>query len=185
MYDTALPFLKKTGVRQICLEVICQNEKAIKAYQSVGMKIDRKLRCFSGEVNIKGAILPNIKIRKTMIAQWDLYQSFWEVEPAWEHLQATIERIRKDYTIYELYKKEECCGYAIINPQNGAVPQFAIHPKHRRQGLGKMLFHHLTKVRPELKLNNIDDQPQSTCDFLHHLGFNNPIDQYEMSAMID
>ena len=185
MYEKAIPRLQNTGVKQICLEVICENEKAIKAYQSVGMKIGRRLRCFAGEISISGAIQAKVKVEKQMIAQWEVYQTFWDFEPSWEQFNPCVERAREAYTIYELHQDEQCLGYAIINPQNGSIRQFAIHPDHRRRGLGKLLFYHLSKVRPKLSLNNIDDRSEATCTFLEQLGFDNPINQYEMSGRIN
>ena len=148
------------------------------------MKLGRTLKCFSGEIQQKPSSYDHLVIKKNMVAQWPVYQQFWDVAPAWDHSNQSIERLRSDYTIYEIYSNQECCAYAIINPQNGAVPQFAVAPQHRSKGLGKILFHHLAKVSPKLKLNNVDAASPNTIDFLNQLGLKNTIDQYEMSAMI-
>ena len=45
MYETALPQLENRGIRACSLEVIQENEKAVKAYQKVGFSIVRELKC--------------------------------------------------------------------------------------------------------------------------------------------
>ena len=53
LYDFAIPILIEKGVKNCGLEVIVGNEKAIKAYKSVGFEITRSLKCYSGELNVE------------------------------------------------------------------------------------------------------------------------------------
>ena len=44
MYEMLLPRLKAMGIRQSILEVICQNERAIKAYEKAGFQHEGRKR---------------------------------------------------------------------------------------------------------------------------------------------
>lgn len=184
MYDYAIPEFKKLGVEQLILEVICENEKAIKAYESVGMKIDRRLCCYSGEIKDDQRDTIDLKINITNKPNWTMYESIHDYTPSWDHIKQSVNRSEKSYKYVELYQKETLVGFAIINALNGAIPQFGISKDYRRQGLGSVLFKSLADIKSPLKLNNIDSSYTPANEFLKHLGLHNPIDQFEMSGPI-
>lgn len=184
MYDYAIPEFKKLGVEQLILEVICENEKAIKAYESVGMKIDRRLCCYSGEINASQSEHIDISIKISNEPDWTQYDSIQDFTPSWDHVKQSVNRSQANYKYVELFQDEKLVGYGIINPLNGAVPQFGVSKDCRRNRLGTILFKTLAEIKSPLKLNNIDSSYEPANEFLKHLGLNNPIDQFEMSGLI-
>ena len=52
IYKYAIPDLAKNGITKSVLEVIIENEKAIKAYKGVGFKVRKNFKCYSGELSI-------------------------------------------------------------------------------------------------------------------------------------
>ena len=52
IYDDAIPDLKKNGITKCSLEVITDNMKAIKSYQSIGFEICKTFECYKGAINL-------------------------------------------------------------------------------------------------------------------------------------
>jgi len=180
MYDYAIPEFKQLGVEQLILEVICENEKAIKAYESVGMKIHRRLCCYSGELNDVSKEATDIQIKISNKPDWNMYDIIQDYLPSWDHVKQSVNRSQENYKYVELYQNKKLVGFAIINPQNGAIPQFGIFEDYRRKGFGSLLFKSLAEIRTPLKLNNIDSDYKAAGAFLKNLGIKNKIDQFEM-----
>lgn len=180
MYDVAIPHFKQIGVQQLILEVICANDKAIKAYQSVGLKIERTLACYSGKVVQQQALAENISIRKVEVPNWEVYSTFKSYLPAWDHADVSIKRTIDRYTVLEMYENDNLLAYAMINPASGAIPQFAVADTHRKNRLGTALFSEMASIKNPIKLNNVDTGYPPVHEFLKHLGLTNTIDQYEM-----
>jgi len=184
MYDIAIPKYKSNGVHQLTLEVICENEKAIKAYESVGMKIDRRLACYAGNITLTETEPIDLEITVNEKPNWTDYRLINEYEPTWDHQQNSILRAQGSYKYVELHQVENLIGYAIFNPVNGAIAQFGVSKAHRRKGIGTQLFSALAKMKSPLKLNNVDTSYDPSKQFLTTLGLKNTIDQFEMKGMI-
>lgn len=184
MYDIAIPKYKNLGVKQLTLEVICENEKAIKAYESVGMKIERRLSCYAGDIIHAETEVEDLNIAVNEKPNWSDYQFMNEYVPAWDHQRNSILRSQGSYKYVELRQDEILHAYAIFNPLNAAIAQFGVSKNHRRKGIGTQLFNVLAKIKSPLKLNNIDSSYKPTHQFLTNLGLKNTIDQFEMKALI-
>ena len=50
LFDHALPALRQKGVERFALEVLQQNEPAIKTYRKSGFEIIRELKCYAAQV---------------------------------------------------------------------------------------------------------------------------------------
>lgn len=55
IYDYALTDLKRNGVVNCSLEVITNNEIAIRSYQSIGFEIIKKYKCYNGTINLENS----------------------------------------------------------------------------------------------------------------------------------
>lgn len=185
MYAFILPFLKKEKITQYGLEVIQENTIAIKAYESIGLEIIKNYPCFSGEPNFKEKKLPpDYDIQTVAALDWQVMRSWWECPPSFEQLPQGIERTQKDYQYLGVFKNKNLVGYGVFSPKSGAVPHFAVHPTHRRQGLATVLFQEIMATTSKIKLNNIDDTNSSVMGFTKYLGIKNVISQYEMLMRI-
>lgn len=186
LYNHALPILKEHGIEQCLLEVIQENEKAIKAYESVGFKEERELISFTYSLDTKGVVARlddqiQMKVDTDILSiDWDFVQSFWDFKPSWEH---SISAIMKNVNVCQflgLYKEGKLIGYAIFTPKTGYIFQFAIAKDERGKGFAKCLFQKLMTFSDKLVTINVDKRSEQTLNFLSAFGFKEFIKQYEM-----
>ncbi|HPE70160.1 MAG TPA: GNAT family N-acetyltransferase [Thermotogota bacterium] len=183
MYHFAFPLLKQAGVERCGLEVIRSNEKAIRAYKSVGFGITRELECFSGEIQVGSA--PEqlvVEIQPVeQLAQLDL-SPFQNYPPSWENRTIAVLRNANLFRLLLLRESDEVRGYAVIKPQPGQVAQFGVHKQYRGKGFGRALFREIASISPKVSILNVDRQAKDTLRFLERAGLKNFIGQYEMET---
>ena len=54
IYEHAIPELRKKGITKCQLEVITENEKAIKSYKGIGFTICKHYKCYKGTISSNG-----------------------------------------------------------------------------------------------------------------------------------
>jgi ribosomal protein S18 acetylase RimI-like enzyme len=190
LYNYALPILKSHGIEQCRLEVIQNNEKAVKAYKRVGFKEERELLGFTYKCNqIQYEIAPvrqiQLKIKNDIMnIDWNKVKAFWDFEPSWENSISCLMRKFENYQFLGLLRKESLIGYAIINPKTGYIPQFALAEKERCKGYAYYLFQKLTLISNQLAVINVDKQSLDTLSFLKSFGFKEFVSQFEMEKKL-
>lgn len=186
MYDAMLPVFKERKADILILEVIVGNDPAIRAYENLGFKIMRKLLCFNGIVNVEKQN-PEVEIKDMEDFQWDLFQSFWDIEPSWQSSVPVLGKIRKECRILGAYVNGLLVGYVIYNPKARKVYQIAVDKKFRKQGVGAELFRrvgHLFEGQT-VSVNNAEDTSEHTAAFLKTAaGLENRVSQFEMEKEI-
>ncbi|ASK30718.1 GNAT family N-acetyltransferase [Chryseobacterium sp. T16E-39] len=186
MYDFILPEFQDRKVDVVTLEVIEGNEPAIKAYTNIGFKIVRKLLCFKGNIkDIEKA--SEIQIQKMDNFQWELFKSFWDIEPSWQSSVMVLEQMKEDCVILGAYKENELVGYSIFNPSIGKVYQVAVEKKSKRKGIGSNIFKTIGEMSEGkmIVINNADGASECTSQFLEAVGLENWISQFEMVKNIN
>ncbi|KXH85858.1 GNAT family N-acetyltransferase [Chryseobacterium kwangjuense] len=187
MYDHILHSLNRKDANILTLEVIVGNDPAIRAYENLGFKTVRKLLCFNGIINIEEK-QSDILLVEIENFEWDLFQSFWEIEPSWQSSKEVLEGIRKDCMILGAYMEGRLVGYTIYNPVIRKVYQIAVDKKYRRQGIGSQLLNRIGKdcKGQAVSFNNVDDSSASTALFLESTaGLKNWLSQFEMKKNIE
>lgn len=210
MFRFAVPRLKESGVKRCVLEVIRQNEPAIKAYRELGFTPTRELLCFKrpaafvgrrselgkpqptpgqpesgpggpGPVPAGGG-LP-LHVEEVGDPAWDLWSTFWDWQPSWQNSPGSIARLAWRCTILGAFHEGRCIGYVGFVPGAGRVMQIAVAADWRRQGVGARL---LRSVRAQvaddhdLSIINVDASAEGTLAFLRANGFEPTIGQHEM-----
>lgn len=184
MYDFLFPKFKSFGVECHLLEVIQQNEKAIHLYEKAGLKIDRGLNSYGGEILLDKKRNAEVEIKEINQLDWKLVNSFMDYIPTWDFTNIAIMRNRPNYQFYGAYKEEKIVGYAIVKKADGMIMQFGIAPKERRKGIGSTLFFYLKNNYSKIKIVNVDDREKHVIAFINHIGLNNTINQYEMVSYL-
>lgn len=183
LYEFAFPFFQKKGVEQCLLEVIIGNDKAIRAYQSVGFEIERTLHCFTGTLEKReDTVLPPLRFRKTAVPRWKKYLSLQPYRPSWEQNAAAIDLARKDYEYWEFYENDQLIGYFIGNPTTGAVPQIGMAPG-RWLDMGPMLFTRIATRIGKVKIINVESTATDLIGMIKRRKLANILDQYEMKKV--
>ena len=181
IYDFAIPVLLVKGIQSCSLEVIVGNDKAIKAYKSVGFKISRTLKCYSGELQIGDS--DNLMIEKKPIenVQWGKLpnQKYY----SWDFQKNAIEILNKDYQYFQVLENQQLLGYFILNPESGTLAQVEIENSDTKEAWLKM-FSAIKKVTTYLKINNVDDRLIFKNEAIKEAGLKNTIDQFEMDYII-
>ncbi|MER2996181.1 GNAT family N-acetyltransferase [Pontibacter populi] len=186
MYAYLLPKLRQSGVEQCLLEVIQENEPAIKSYKAIGLTFTRALDCFRAtkdELLLHGDEPDDIAILPVSKPDWNTYQHFWDVQPTWQNTPAAIKNTPDEKVILEARDtSHELVGYVVFLPKNGAVLQLAVMPDRRGRGIGKALLKEVMQqtIAPALMFINIDTAAVDFKAFLKRRHFNRFLGQYEM-----
>ena len=150
MYQFCLPHLQEQAVEQCLLEVVQENQRAFRIYKSLGFEVSRVLRCFRQPKALLqwhgNALPPEVSLHQVPRPNWLLYQSFWEVEPSWQHHTAAIDRSLAYVQVVEAQVAGSCVGYGIIYGLTGALAQLAVAPHWRGKGIGQALLRKLELV---------------------------------------
>ncbi len=178
IYDFAIIDLRKHGIERSILEVITENEKAIKAYKGVGFEICKEYKCYAGR--IKGGREPQVKLRKMSAIDYN-----WEKLPnqqlySWDFQRETI--IADNYDLYEVIKDNTPESYFVVHPEKHYLAQFDIFNTDKKSW-GR-LFDGIGQVVDEVKIINVDKRLTDKIDFIRSLELQNIINQYEMELKI-
>ncbi|MDH6251083.1 ribosomal protein S18 acetylase RimI-like enzyme [Chryseobacterium sp. H1D6B] len=185
MYDHILPVLQDRKADILTLEVLEENQPAVRAYTNLGFSITRKLLCFKGNIQCKEKD-SDILIQEMKNPQWEKFRSFWDIQPSWQNSVMVLERMNEDCVILGAYKKEKLAGYAVYNPLTRKVHQISVDKIHRKKGIGTKLFGAIKQINEgeAVSINNVDDTSENTSQFLTAMGLHNWVSQFEMAYKI-
>lgn len=174
IYDFAIPDLKINGVTKCSLEVIIENTKAIKSYQSIGFNICKTFNCFNGEIRLKS-------FEKIELNKIDYHCFDWKNLPnqdlySWDFKSEVIKN--GDYEYYQIIKDNFIESFFVINPKNEYLAQFEILKES--DGCLNRLFQGIREVSNSIKIINVDTSLNEKIDFINSIELSNTINQYEM-----
>lgn len=174
LYTHALPLMKARGVEKCLLEVICENERAIKVYQRIGFKITRHLRTFSGNLPENAS---NNKLQKCHFSEV-LYSGLYKAEHyAWDNSAEAVKRSKnvKTYCFGEHNSPE---AY-LLSDTAGNILQLESVKKDYQQ-----LLSAAGSIFNEVKLKNVGTERTELIKALEKMHFTNPVSQYEMEKFL-
>lgn len=191
MFEHALPDLKGRGVESFVLEVLKDNEPAIRAYRKTGFEVSRELKCFELRIeDLQGRAADpspaSIRAVDREVVSSLAEHADWP--PSWENSFAAIERIPDELVVVGAFDGDACIGAAAYTPMLNWIMTLLVEPSHRRQGIGRALTHGLVELLPEgieaVRLQNVDASDSGMPEFLARLGFESLVDQYEMTREV-
>ncbi len=186
IFIESIPFLKNADVKQCLLEVLDNNDKAIKIYKNLGFKVEREFNYF---IQNKDAIVLNAnKIENNFLINpinleiGNQINGFWDFTPSWQNCFDSLSRETGGFITLGLYNENLLIGYGIIEPSSGDIPQLAIHPDFRRRGLATTLLAELLKYNqaPSIRVINTDKKCTNITAFLESWNIQASGGQYEM-----
>ncbi|WP_282043830.1 GNAT family N-acetyltransferase [Winogradskyella flava] len=178
IYDDALPKLVEHGVTKCQLEVITENEKAIKSYQGIGFKIRKHYKCFKGMVTTESD--NDFILKKVNHQDMD-----WNTLPnqdyySWDNQKESLAKGHFDY--YQVWIKDQIQSYFIMNSESGYVAQFEVLEDSAKQWT--ILFSAIKSVNRNIRINNIDNRLTHKLKAVETIGLENTVDQFEMALFI-
>jgi GNAT superfamily N-acetyltransferase len=181
IYEKALPVLRISGVKTLTLEVVTENQKAIKAYQNVGLRPEGMLRCFGGKLNVLDEkAFASFRVQKIQDYEWDLVKDLVSYTYSWDNQPDAVAMLADDYETWLLYDQQNVLnGFAVINPQNGYISQFGFR-SGATHSVKMYLFKALSEVYENVRVNNIPNDAEDIIDLLSKVGLKNTVNQFEM-----
>lgn len=185
LYEWLLEQLKPLEVKQLVLEVIEGNHAAIRAYEKMGYHKARKLICFEGETSAL-KLKDSVEVRLLDDFNWPLFQSFWDIQPAWQYTITALENSKSRCRILGAYKQDKLVGYLIFNPTSKRVLQLAVEQQDRRQGIATQLIQKMQQITAskEVYVYNIDDRSTAVAAFFTQLNLTSDLAQFEMKRAL-
>jgi len=187
MFDFIKPSLKEKKIKQFYLEVLQENNAAIRAYQKTGFKINRSLDCFTLDIQKFKTTqhlripLSFIQLDKSMI---DDFETFADWTPSWENSFNAIKRIPDEIKIIETEYSINKVGLIVYYPTLNWIMAFLVDPKYRKMGVGSALLERMLEqingTVEQVKFLNVPSEDEDLIDFLKASGFELLTGQYEM-----
>lgn len=177
LYAHALPRFKERGVEKCMLEVIQENERALKVYGRIGFEISRSLTAWKGSLVSHNSNYQLKKVSFQEIMNEDLYRSQLY---SWDNMSEAVllsESTKSSYLISD--NSEKVVGYVTVSA-NGQVSQIYSKEEADLPEVVKSL----SQVSPEIRFGNIPEERQNLISTLEVLGFENTVNQYEMEMLL-
>ncbi len=180
------------NITRFTLEVLQDNKAAIRAYQKEGFNIDREFYCYNIAIkNYKGTVkeLPGVEVKSISVDELEKHWYFLNYQVSWEHMFSGIKAVEADIVIDGAYSNGKCVGFIIYTPFMCWITSIGIDPSYPDYDelvdlLIYQLFNRINPVKPKVAIGNL--LPEDKLNgLLVQLGFENDVNQYEMSARLN
>lgn len=178
-----LLILHEKKIDRFVLEVLENNNPAIKLYEKHGFVKTRKLECFEiGKHELRPVPNRGFGITLTnpasLIHNEDLYRLY---PPTWQNELQSVLNVSENYTCISLSCTSKILGYGFIHKAKGDIPQIGILDEWKNWGLEAHLFAELAKHTVSEKLIVLNVEAENYLgETLRKLGFRNTVNQWEM-----
>lgn len=181
MYEFLLPLLTNLNIRHHQLEVLTENQYALKAYQKIGFQIQRNLSCYKGKVT-ESKLPETITVKETSFSEIATLENYYNQTTAFQNSLNAIQRTIDLHIIYGVFIENKLVGYLIYSPASFRIKQFGVQKEHRRKGLATALFMKVYELSKEKQISiiNVDNADKTTLLFIEKMGLSKYIQQYEM-----
>jgi ribosomal protein S18 acetylase RimI-like enzyme len=182
LLDRTRTLLRKAGAEIYLLEVIQSNEVAVRLYRRLGFEITRELWCCALAEVAPSRPAPDCAIERADRCDWPVFRALWNRDPSWQNSCEAIDRALAERAVLVARRHAEVAGYAIVFPGTGDLPQVAVAPGLRHQGVGRgLLVEALGLAARPLRVLNVDARDEETIAALVHCGAADIGSQYEMT----
>jgi len=183
IFEFMTPALKQAGVEQILLEVITENEKAVRLYRKLGFRETRRLLLFEQQKSFDDVARSAAVVREIAAPDWKLLKTFWDGSTSWQNSVEAMQRGLAQKVVLGAFIGETAAGYAIIFPKSGYIAQIGVNKNYRRRGVATSLLSEMKRISNKdkpLHISNVDGNLQATVKFLKDRNFKQTLSQFEM-----
>ncbi|UCC83547.1 MAG: GNAT family N-acetyltransferase [Gemmatimonadota bacterium] len=191
MFDFAAPRLREKRVERFVLEVLQENEAAIRAYEKSGFEIVREFDCLRLELDdftVPRAAEDDVEIRPVERDRLSDFVDALDWPPSWENSFASIRRIPDQVLLYEASRAGRPAGLLVYYPGLSWIMTVLVKRSERRQGIGRRLLAHLIESirdrESDVRVVNVQRDDRGTQTLLAELGFRRYVSQYEMELQL-
>lgn len=184
MMQALMPLLKQKKVDYVCLEVLTENMAAVKTYEKIGFMTYRTLDCYKSDDVSTMKIDGHFTITPSDDAASAIRKDWWDILPSWQNDITSIANLSGIVRCLTAKIDGVTIGYIVYNPLTSRILQFAVHPDHRRHGIGTALLSAVRQEVPHPSIINVDKCHQGISHFLMQNGFSKTVSQYEMQLNI-
>lgn len=177
LYASLLEDLQARQIKQGLLEVIVQNERAIKAYQKVGYEIGRRLCCFKGSMPLFTAA-QNASIRPSAQPDWDHYQRLSPFIWSWDSQARTARNLGDAVECWEYRSDDQLEAFFVYQPANKRLVQWG--EAFGKAGSLNLLLRQVLSGVEGLRVINVDAEAKAEIARMDDLGLQATVDQFEM-----
>ncbi len=161
MYKYLLPILSESGHSKIVLEVLTNNDPAIKSYQRVGFRQSRFLRCYRGEIAAREAH-SGVRISPISLSKFERCASYGEVKPSWQNTMASIKHILASVKLLGAYLDNQLSGCCVIDPSRDRLIQIMVHPDYRGSGIATAMLQYIRDhYGKDISITNVDSRSEA------------------------
>lgn len=169
--------IKQNGVKKYYLEVLQENEKAIKIYTKKGFKIEREFSV------LKAPNAPNINNGFDKVKTVDLKDFNSEsttkcecLPPSYEHSTGVLNRHNGLYQVDFTEDQQGVTAFVIYSALRGSIAQLGYCSEDDLS----LVIQKLISTYPNTIAKNIDMKYTQILDLLFNLGFTELTKQFEM-----
>lgn len=177
IYEFAIPDLIKNGITKSVLEVIVENEKAVKAYKGIGFKICKNFKCFSGELSVSKN---EIEINEVSFNEIAWKQLPNQDKYSWDFHSNSLKGGNSKY--YHVINRGEIESFFAINTENGTINQLEV--LNNQPGNWERLLSVIQSISKHVRIINIDDRLIDKITAIENSGLKNTVNQYEMELIL-
>jgi len=179
MYEYALNDLKQYGIERSTLEVITENERAVRAYQGVGFEICKHYQCFAGNIKLESKEPYELKDIPFAKVTWDKLPN--QAYYSWDFQQETI--LAGSNRFYEVWHNDQPESFFIFNSDKKRLLQFDLL-SNTDKGWGR-LFSAVSQLADSISIINVDDRLTEKIAALNSVGLVVTVEQFEMELELD
>jgi ribosomal protein S18 acetylase RimI-like enzyme len=191
MFEFVVPQLRARGVARFVLEVIQENESAIKVYEAAGFQITRRFDCFQWRPrSLKSAHEPDraVDIRPVTRERLVEFETHLDWPPSWENSFSSLRRIPDRVAAYGAFDGRLCTGILVYYPLIRWITTLVVKRERRRGGVASALLGHFASAPPDgveiVRLANVDHDDRATLTLLNKMGFDLHARQFEMELTL-
>ena len=174
IYKHALPILKEQGITHSVLEVISENNRAIKAYKNVGFHVCKNFPCFKGSLSVTNQGAPLLKKVSYENLNWRALPN--QHLYSWDNHFTTLKD--SNYSYYTLSINDDLKAYVVMNTDTGYIAQIEVLKDE--ETLWDLLLASISKLANEVRIVNVDDRLTTKINALKRAGLHNYVNQFEM-----
>jgi hypothetical protein len=168
------PRLKERGIQKCQLEVIQENERAIRVYQRIGFAINRSLFCYKAQLS---STQNGIDIQKTDIHQLKIRTP--DTHLAWDFHEAGLATCSDRFESYNVLKGKEEAGYFIVDAHSETLVDL-----EAVQGDYASVINGIAMLRKQIKINNIDARRTKLLAAIQEAKWTPTVRQFEMEMQL-